>query len=113
MGYKLGYECPSFILELFPSCHAEEARAIAAHTAARGSCRVGRTSAGRALEPEAVTAAVLAAIHHIHTRYDQLLMRRWSRSDARDTVRDVIERIIESWRLPPGRRKSKTTKLAN
>jgi hypothetical protein len=96
------------ILELFPSCPAEAARAIAAHTAARGSGRVGRTSAGTALEPEALTAAVVAAIRHNHTRYDQLLMRGWNRNDARDTVRDAIERIIESWRLPPGRRKSAT-----
>ena len=91
------------ILGLFPSCPPEEAGAIAAHTAARGSGRVGRTSAGRALEPEALTAAVVAAIRHNHTRYDQLLMRGWSRIDARDAVRDVIERIIESWRSPPGR----------
>jgi len=92
------------ILELFPGCPREEARAIAAHTAARGSGRVGRTSAGRTLEPEALTAAVVAAIRHNHTRYDQLLMRGWSRIDARDVVRDVIERIIKSWRSPPGRR---------
>src|SRR5215471_1446902 len=55
------------ILELFPSCPPEEAQAIAAHTAARGSGRVGRTSAGRAFEPEALTA-VVAAIRHNHTR---------------------------------------------
>jgi len=101
------------ILELFPSCPTEEARAIAAHTATRGSGRVGRTSAGRALEPEALTAAVVAAIRHNHTRYDQLLMRGWNRNDARDTVRDVIERIIGSWSSPPGRRKSATTNPAD
>ena len=101
------------ILELFPSCPTEEARAIAAHTATRGSGRVGRSSAGRTLEPEALTAAVVAAIRHNHTRYDQLLMRGWNRNDARDTVRDVIERIIGSWRSPPGRRKSATTNPAD
>jgi hypothetical protein len=97
------------ILELFPSCPPEEARAIASHTAARGSGRVGRTSAGRALESEALTAAVVAAIRHNHTRYDRLVMRGWNRNDARDTVRDVIERIIGSWRSPLGRHKSATT----
>ena len=91
------------ILGLFPSCPPEEARTIAAHAAARGSGRVGRTSAGRALEPEALTSAVVAAIRHNHTRYDQLLMREWSRIDARAAVRDVIERILESWRSPLGR----------
>lgn len=54
---------------------------------------MGRTSAGRALEAEALTAAVAAAIRHNHTCYDQLLMRGWSRSDARDAVRDVIDPI--------------------
>ena len=92
------------ILELFPGCPPQEARAVAVHTAARGSGRVGRTSAGRALEREALTAAVVAAIRHNHTRYDRLLMRGWSRIDARDAVRDVIERIIKSWRSLPGRR---------
>lgn len=92
------------ILELFPGCPPEEARAIATHTAARGSGRVGRTSAGRALEPEALTAAVVAAIRHNHTRYGQLLMRGWRRIDARDVVRDVIEQTMESWRSRPGRR---------
>jgi hypothetical protein len=77
------------------------------------SGRVGRTSAGRALEPEALTAAVVAVIRHNHTCYDQLLMRGWNRNDARDTVRNAVERTIESWRLPPGRRKSATTKPAN
>ena len=101
------------ILELLPNCPSEEARAIAAHTATRGSGRVGRTSAGRALEPEALTAAVVAAIRHNHTRYDQLLMRGWNRNDARDAVRDVIERIIESWRSPRGRHKSATTNPAD
>jgi len=91
------------IRELFPSCPSLEALAIAAHTAVRGSGRVGRTSAGRALEAEALTAAVVAAIRHNHTRYDQLLMRGWSRIDARDAVRDVMERVIESWRSPPDR----------
>lgn len=92
------------ILEQFPGCPPEEVRAIAAHTAARGSGRVGRTSAGRALEREALSAAVVAAIRHNHTRYDRLLMRGWSRIEARDAVRDVIDRIVESWRFPPGRR---------
>src|SRR5882724_9668806 len=41
------------ILELYPGCPPQEARAIARHTAARGSGRVGRTEAGRGLEQEA------------------------------------------------------------
>src|SRR5213076_1811162 len=43
---------------LFPGCPPREAAAIAGHTAARGSGRVGRTQAGRNLEEQALTAAV-------------------------------------------------------
>ena len=60
------------IIKLFPACPPEEARAIAAHTSVRGSGRVGRTSAGRALQEDALTAAVIAAIRHKHTPYDRL-----------------------------------------
>ena len=88
------------ILELFPSCPPGEAQAIAAHTAVRGSGRVGRTSAGRALEAEALTAAVVAAACHNHTNYDQLLMSGWSRIDARGAIREAVNRVLESWRTP-------------
>jgi len=91
------------ILRLFPGCPAEEARAIAAHTAVRGSGRVGRTSAGRELDPEALTAAVIAAIRHSHTNYDRLLMTGHDRMDARHSVRDAIDRVIERWRSPGSR----------
>ena len=52
---------------------------IAAHASVRGSGRVGRTAAGRALDEEAVRAAVIAAIRHRHTAYDRMLMQVWSR----------------------------------
>jgi hypothetical protein len=63
------------IPRMFPGCPLEEARAIARHTCVRGSGRVGRTAAGRALEEEALRAAVIAAVRHRHTKYDRLLMR--------------------------------------
>src|SRR5271165_4499500 len=89
------------ILKLFPGCPPGEARVIAAHTALRGSGRVGRTSAGRGLETEALTAAVIAAIRHRHTRYDELLMSGYSRADARDAIRETVDRVIGLWRHPP------------
>jgi hypothetical protein len=94
----LNVQMADAILRLFPGCPPEEARAIAAHTAVRGSGRVGRTSAGRGLDPEALTAAVIAAIRHTHTNYDRLLMTGQDRSDARHSVRDAIDRVIERWR---------------
>ena len=91
------------ILELLPGCPRAEARAIAAHTSVRGSGRVGRTAAGRALEQEALTAAVIAAIRHRHTRYDELLMTGHDRGDARATVRGAVDRVLDCWRRPPHR----------
>jgi len=88
------------ITRLYPGCPPEEARAIAAHTARRGSGRVGRTFAGRALEESALTAVVVAAIRHRHTRYDDLLMSGYSRSEARDSIREAVDRVLESWRDP-------------
>ena len=90
------------IRQMFPGCPPEEALAIAAHTSVRGSGRVGRTASGRTLEEEALRAAVVAAIRHRYTKYDRLLMRGLGRLDARETVRDDIDRVLEIWRRPPG-----------
>lgn len=88
------------ISRLFPGCPPEEARSIAAHSARRGSGRVGRTAAGRSLEEEALTFAVVAHIRHRHTRYDQLLMKGYYRDEARTSIRDEVDRVLESWRNP-------------
>jgi hypothetical protein len=92
------------IMELFPGCPPSEARAIAAHTAVRGSGRVGRTAAGRVLEQDALTAAVVASIRHRHTCYDELLMTGHDRGHARAAVRDAIDRVLACWRAPPSSR---------
>jgi hypothetical protein len=85
------------ILALYPGCPAKEARAIAQHTAVRGSGRVGRTEAGRSLEDEALRLAVIAAIRHKHTNYDELLMKGVERLDARERVRAQIEEVLQQW----------------
>jgi hypothetical protein len=86
------------IRRMFPGCPLEEARAIARHTSVRSSGRVGRTAAGRALEEEALQAAVIAAVRHRHTKYDRLLMNGVDRMEARDAVRDKIDDVLERWR---------------
>jgi hypothetical protein len=88
------------IRELFPGCPRGEAAAIATRTTARGSGRVGRTAAGKALDEGALTAATIAAIRHNHTRYDGLLMSGCSRADARNAVRDAVDRVLDRWRGP-------------
>jgi len=90
------------IRQMFPGCPLEEARAIARHTSVRGSGRVGRTAAGRALDEDALRAAVIAAVRHRRTKYDRLLMSGVGRMEARDAVRDQIDRVLESWRAAPG-----------
>lgn len=86
---------------LFPGCPVEEARAIAAHASVRGSGRVGRTAAGKSLDSEALTAAVVAAIRHKHTPYDELLMDGYDRMEARHAVRDQTRHFLEHWRRSP------------
>jgi len=71
------------------------------HAVVRGSGRVGRTAAGQALEEDALTAGVIAAIRHNHTPYDEVLMSGYSRSDARDALRNVVDRVLDRWRCPP------------
>jgi hypothetical protein len=91
-------EMTRHIEHLFPKCPPKEAAAIAKHTAARGSGRVGRTRAGRKLDEQALTAAVVAAVRHNHTNYDELLASGVDRQFARDAVRDRVDQILDSWR---------------
>ena len=91
---KLTAQMAEEIGRLFPGAPREEVRRIAAHASVRGSGRVGRTAAGKAFDEGALTAAVIAAIRHRHTKYDELLMDGVERMDARATTRDKVE---ESW----------------
>ncbi len=91
------------ITRLFPGCPPGRATAIAQHTGMRGSGRVGRSAAGRALDKDAVTLAVIASVRHLDTRYDALLMSGIPRDAARDRVRPGIDRILTAWREPSRR----------
>lgn len=59
--------------ERYPSCPPAERRTIARHACRRRSGRVGRSSAAKGLDPDAVDLAVSAHLRHVHTRYDELL----------------------------------------
>lgn len=87
------------IRRLWPGVPPAEAREIAAHTAVPSSGRVGRSAAGRSLDPGALRAAVVASIRHRHTNYDELLARGVERPDARERVADAIEQVLERWRM--------------
>ena len=86
------------IARLFPSCPPERAAEIAHHAGLRGSGRVGRSAAGRSLDPEAVTLAVVASVRHLDTGYDGLLMAGVPRAEARTQVRSKVEEVLEVWR---------------
>jgi len=85
------------ILERFPRCPTERAKAVANHAAARASGRIGRSASGRALVSEAVTLAVVASVRHVDTRYDELLMSGVERAEARALVRVEADRVLEKW----------------
>jgi hypothetical protein len=67
-------EFAAAIRTLFPGCPSSRAEAIARHAATRGSGRIGRSAAGRALDPDGVRLAVAASVRHVDTDYDELLM---------------------------------------
>ena len=94
------HELAREIIRLFPGCPPERAERIARHTGERGSGRVGRPAGARAFDPAAVTLAVVAAVRHGDTEYDDLLMVGVDRSDARDRVRAAVDEILELWRTP-------------
>jgi hypothetical protein len=73
---------------------------MAAHTTARGSGRLGRTAAGKALDGRAITVAAIAAIRHTHTGYDELMMSGFDRLAARDAIRETVDRVLDRGRKP-------------
>src|SRR5215813_6241398 len=91
------------IARLFPGCPPKRATAIAKHTGLRGSGRVGRSAAGRALDENAIMLAVTASVRHQDTGYDALLMSGLPRDAARDRVRPTIDQVLDAWRLPSQR----------
>jgi hypothetical protein len=88
------------ILRLFPGCPKARARAIATWTGVRGSGRVGRSAAGRALDSRAVELAVTASVRHQDTGYDTLLMGGIPRAQAREQVRTDVQALLDRWRSP-------------
>lgn len=85
------------IKRLFPGCPEQRATAIAQHAALRGSGRVGRSAAARALDEQAITLAVVASVRHEDTDYDLLLMSGTLREIARHQVRPAIDRKLDAW----------------
>ncbi len=86
------------ITELFPGCPLARAEAIARHASARHSGRVGRSAAGRALDPEASPLPWSPRSATWIRPTTGLLMSGASRADAR---RQVARRSAP-WSMPGG-----------
>jgi hypothetical protein len=91
---KLAARMAEQIRALFPGAPPHVAMRIAEHTARRGSGRVGRTEAGRKLDEKALTLAVIAAVRHNQTNYDDLLASGVDRTAAREQVADRVDKIL-------------------
>jgi hypothetical protein len=88
------------VRELFPGSPPVDAEAIAQHACAKYSGRVGRSSAAKALDPDAIRLAVRAHIRHRHTPYDDLLAAGREPAEARSLVRERIEAVLRRWEAP-------------
>jgi hypothetical protein len=95
---RLAAELAAAIRALFPGCPIGRAEEIARHASTRGSGRIGRSAAGRVLDPDAVSLAVAAAVRHVDTGYDLLLMSGVDRETARRQVRERVEDVLSGWR---------------
>jgi hypothetical protein len=59
---------------------------------------VGRSLAGRALDPDAIPLAVVAAVRHEETGCDELLLAGVPRFEARAMARDQVDAVLDRWR---------------
>jgi hypothetical protein len=83
--------------ELFPGCPVGREQKIAEHACLKYSGRVGRSAAAKQLDEAAIRLAVAAHIRHRETSYDKLLMRGYSRSEARAEIKREVAQILQQW----------------
>jgi hypothetical protein len=88
------------VRELFPRCPSGTEVAIAEHACLKYSGRIGRSSAAKSLDEEAVRLAVIAHIRHAETPYDELLASGHERWDARAEVQKAVDRLMDEWEAP-------------
>ena len=86
------------IRQLYPGCPPDRPEHIASHACQKYSGRVGRSAAAKRLDDEAVQPAVVVHVRHAETHYDELLARGVERRDARDRVREDVDRVLSRWR---------------
>jgi len=85
------------IQQLYPDCPSKTVRNIAEHACTKYSGRVGRSAAAKTLDEQAIRLAVVAHVRHVETPYDKLLMSGWDRVEARISVEDAVQSVLEKW----------------
>ena len=86
------------VLELYRLCPRGRAKLIAEHACRKYSGRVGRSSAAKALDENAVRLAVVAHVRHTETNYDELLVSGCDRQEARARVDDQLLAVLRAWK---------------
>jgi hypothetical protein len=97
LDHKYVKRFASRVRELYPRCPPEAENAIAEHACRKYSGRVGRSADAKALDPQAVSLAVVAHIRHVETEYDELLIRGFDRYKARALVDSIINAVLSEW----------------
>ena len=87
------------IRQLYPGCPPDRPEHISSHACQKYSGRVGRSASAKRLDEAAVHMAVAAHVRHAETRYDELLARGFDRRDARDRIREQVDRVLARWRI--------------
>jgi hypothetical protein len=88
------------IRELFPSCPPDRELRIAEHACLEYRGRVGRSTAAKSFDDQAIRSAVIAHVRHAATEYDPLIARGWDRLEARATVAARIDDVLDKWARP-------------
>jgi hypothetical protein len=86
------------IRQLYPGCPPGRPEQIASHACQMYSGRIGRSAEAKRLDDEAVQLAVVAHVRHDETRYDELLACGADRREARDRIREDVDRVLSRWR---------------
>ena len=86
------------VLELYRLCPRGREKLIAEHACRKYSGRVGRSSAAKALDENAVRLAVVAHVRHTETNYDELLVSGCDRQEARARVDDQLSTVLRAWK---------------
>jgi hypothetical protein len=86
------------IRRLYPGCPSGRPEQIASHACQKYSGRIGRSATAKRLDDEAAHLAVVAHVRHGETHYGELLARGVERRDARDRVREDVDRMLSRWR---------------